>query len=289
MCDPQPGRGSKHALLQSEFLSAIKQGCGPFPEPLTMPEGSEVEDLTGHSIWTALSALLQRRHWESGEQQLLESYRLAFCSACESPDRLQRLADLWSRRLQNPDLEDLPIDSVVKHGRVAHWVCCNLSVTWLVPEHQQPRVHNATFRQSIASLAALDLGSVVVELPPLDVPSHCLVICSAERARLLNEPLGFDALVITLEECGDEPQWCDRVWSHLQKHPGCLLAICLAGIKASVLPLQPPVRAKSSRAPPWRKTPCCSPLRRGCILCPRSCFSRVLMDRSEPSLRDFGA
>ena len=69
VCDPQPGRGSKHALLQSEFLGATKQGCGPFPEPLTVPGSSAVEDLTGHSIWTALGVLLQPRLCELGEQQ----------------------------------------------------------------------------------------------------------------------------------------------------------------------------------------------------------------------------
>ena len=243
VCAPQPGRGSKDGTSQAEFLGVSKQGCGPLPAPVPDLCAEALPDLSQHAIWSALTELLEFQGL--ADQQLLEQYRRAFCVACECPDTLKRIAAEWLAHLRSGAWDDMPLDSLARHGRVALWVVANLCVSWLVPEHDHVCLQNITFRQSVEGLASLETGDIVVELPSLCVPSHYLVVCEKAKTALFARPSGEEVSIITIEECIADPNWCDRIWSFLQRHPDTLLITCITGLPVSELPLQPPVCAKT--------------------------------------------
>ena len=246
VCEPQPGRGSKKAREAAEFLGSVKQGLGPHvpSEPLVRGNAATVFEDT--PVWKALLQLLGACANDPA-QTVLEKYRMALCTACMSPQLMCQLVTGWKAYVLSDATESLSVAEAAMHSAVAGWVCCNLSAAWLVPSHSQPAEHNATYRQSAAGLAALELDAVTVP-PPVRPPHYdTLVVCHEHHSPQFLAAKGSSVTCITVKECCLDFAWCDRIWSFLGSSEYGFPVLCSAGIQLQGTCPPKPIKAAAFR------------------------------------------
>ena len=245
-CDPLPGRGNTRARAGRREIGVVRQGFGP-----RLPEDAIVvpreEDLPASTTWQALLHVLEVHSEAVSLVELLEAYRVALCSECLEPEILARIAQQWAAYVRSSPFEDMSIVAAAVHGRAAEWIVANLSAAWLCPHVSGKAEVQATFRHSLAGLAAIDLEAIE-PMPVSEAPAiKRFVVCSGEHVSCAGDS-GLDcSTVLTWDELAGASCWCSQVWDFVKHFPDGHVALSFAGTCSMPLTPVKPLKAAAFR------------------------------------------